>query len=67
MRFDFRIDRQEIVEKGEVLEPDGKREGLGNPPANRFCIVREGERVVAMKLPQENNKEPAQRRGASQR
>jgi len=42
----------ESVDQAEVLWPDGKTEMLTHLAADKFYVVREGQGVVASKLPE---------------
>jgi hypothetical protein len=42
----------EMVDQAEVLWPDGKKEFLSHLAADRFYVVREGQGVIATKLPE---------------
>ena len=51
LRVHFGLGDHQIVDKVEVLWPDGKVETLMHLAANRFYSVREGNGVVSVKLP----------------
>ncbi len=59
LRIHFGIGGHELVDKAEILWPDGKKEMLRNLAADRFYTVRQGEGVVAAKLPQEDGRSSA--------
>ncbi|MGB8031329.1 MAG: CRTAC1 family protein [Terracidiphilus sp.] len=51
LRIHFGLGRRELVDRAEILWPDGKKEVLNNLAADRFYRVREGAGVVAVKAP----------------
>jgi hypothetical protein len=52
LRIHFGLGDRELVDKAEVLWPDGKVETLTNLAADRFYVVREGAGVVSSKPPE---------------
>ena len=55
LRVHFGLGDHQIVDKVEVLWPDGSVETLMHLAANRFYSVREGNGVVSVKLPERVN------------
>ncbi len=51
LRLHFGLGGHESVDQAEVLWPDGKKETLMHLAADKFYVVREGQGVVASKLP----------------
>jgi hypothetical protein len=52
LRLHFGLGSHESVDQAEVLWPDGKRETLTHLAADKFYVVREGQGIVASKLPE---------------
>jgi hypothetical protein len=52
LRLHFGLGSHESVDKAEVLWPDGKKDTITHLAADRFYVVREGQGVVASKLPE---------------
>lgn len=54
LRLHFGLGSHESVDQAEVLWPDGKKETLTHLAADKFYVVREGQGVVARKLPEDS-------------
>jgi hypothetical protein len=52
LRLHFGLGSHDSVDQAEVLWPDGKKDTLRHLAADRFYVVREGQGVVASKLPE---------------
>jgi hypothetical protein len=52
LRLHFGLGSHESVDQAEVLWPDGKKETLTHLAADKFYVLREGQGVVASKLPE---------------
>jgi hypothetical protein len=52
LRLHFGLGSHESVDQAEVLWPDGKKETLAHLTADKFYVLREGQGVVASKLPE---------------
>jgi hypothetical protein len=52
LRLHFGLGSHESVDQAEVLWPDGKKETLTHLAADKFYVVREGQGIVASKLPE---------------
>jgi hypothetical protein len=51
LRLHFGLGNHEAADQVEVLWPDGKKETLTHLAADRFYVVREGQGIVASRLP----------------
>lgn len=51
LRLHFGLGNHEAADQVEVLWPDGKKEMLTHLAADRFYVVREGQGIVASRLP----------------
>jgi len=51
LRLHFGLGSHEIVDRAEVLWPDGKKEILSHLAADRFYMVREGQGVISSEPP----------------
>jgi enediyne biosynthesis protein E4 len=54
LRLHFGLAGHEIVDKAEVLWPDGKKDTLTHLAADRFYVVREGQGVISNKPPEQS-------------
>jgi hypothetical protein len=52
LRLHFGLGSHDSVDQAEVLWPDGKKETLTHLAVDKFYVVREGQGVVASKLPE---------------
>jgi hypothetical protein len=52
LRLHFGLGSHESVDQAEVLWPDGKKETLTHLAADKFYVLREGQGIVASKLPE---------------
>jgi hypothetical protein len=52
LRLHFGLGSHESIDKAEVSWPDGKKETLTHLAADKFYVVREGQGVVASRLPE---------------
>jgi hypothetical protein len=52
LRLHFGLGSHELVDQAEVLWPDGKKETLTHLTADKFYVLREGQGVVASKMPE---------------
>jgi len=52
LRLHFGLGSHEIVDRTDVLWPDGKRDILNHLAADRFYVVREGQGIVSDSKPQ---------------
>ena len=52
LRLHFGLGSRESIDQAEVLWPDGKKETLTHLAVDKFYVVREGQGVVASKLPE---------------
>jgi len=53
LRLHFGLDTHEIIDRIEVLWPDGRKETLPHMAADRYYVVREGQGVVSDSKPQQ--------------
>jgi enediyne biosynthesis protein E4 len=58
LRLHFGLGSHESIDQAEILWPDGKQEMLAHLPADRFYVVREGQGIVATKLPEHSTNLP---------
>jgi len=58
LRIHFGLGAHAVLDKADVLWPNGKRETLSNLAADRFYVVREGQGVVSSKPPEHAVKLP---------